>query len=125
MPASPFHQLCCPPLDAFKDLHILLNLWAPELHAGLKLKRAVAPTESLTTTEQSNAITTVSSTKAAAATTPVLSPIPAAALMQAPVSTTPTPAAVACAPAPVSVPKEEKPPETPTAISPSSAGKYE
>ncbi|KAM6228522.1 UV excision repair protein RAD23 homolog B-like isoform 1-T1 [Spheniscus humboldti] len=87
-----------------------------------KLKRAAVPTQSLTTTEQSNAITTVSSTKAAAAPTPVLSPIPAAAPVPAPVSTTPTPAAVACAPAPVSVPKEEKPPETPTVLSPSSTG---
>ncbi|XP_076217364.1 UV excision repair protein RAD23 homolog B-like [Aptenodytes patagonicus] len=87
-----------------------------------KLKRAAAPTQSLTTTEQSNAITTVSSTKAAAAPTPVLSPIPAAAPVPAPVSITPTPAAVACAPAPVSVPKEEKPPETPTVLSPSSTG---
>ncbi|KAF1477216.1 hypothetical protein FQV17_0011344, partial [Megadyptes antipodes antipodes] len=88
-----------------------------------KLKRAAVPTQSLTT-EQSNAITTVSSTKAAAAPTPVLSPIPAAAPVPAPVSTTPTPAAVACAPAPVpvSVPKEEKPPETPTVLSPSSTG---
>ncbi|KAM6228524.1 UV excision repair protein RAD23 homolog B-like isoform 3-T3 [Spheniscus humboldti] len=88
----------------------------------MQLKRAAVPTQSLTTTEQSNAITTVSSTKAAAAPTPVLSPIPAAAPVPAPVSTTPTPAAVACAPAPVSVPKEEKPPETPTVLSPSSTG---
>ncbi|KAF1417389.1 hypothetical protein FQV22_0010904, partial [Spheniscus magellanicus] len=84
--------------------------------------KVTVPTQSLTTTEQSNAITTVSSTKAAAAPTPVLSPIPAAAPVPAPVSTTPTPAAVACAPAPVSVPKEEKPPETPTVLSPSSTG---
>ena len=28
---QPSHQLCCPPLDTFKDLHILLKLWGPEL----------------------------------------------------------------------------------------------
>lgn len=25
-------QLCCPPLGLFKDLHIFLQLWGPELH---------------------------------------------------------------------------------------------
>ncbi|KAK4815837.1 hypothetical protein QYF61_008440 [Mycteria americana] len=33
---QPFHQLCCPPLDAFKDLHILLKLWGPELPTALQ-----------------------------------------------------------------------------------------
>ncbi|KAK4811354.1 LOW QUALITY PROTEIN: hypothetical protein QYF61_027583 [Mycteria americana] len=33
---QPFHQLCCPPLDAFKDLNILLKLWGPELHTVLQ-----------------------------------------------------------------------------------------
>ncbi|KAK4816662.1 hypothetical protein QYF61_019898, partial [Mycteria americana] len=33
---QPFHQLWCPPLHAFKDLHILLKLWGPELHPVFK-----------------------------------------------------------------------------------------
>ncbi|KAK4816220.1 hypothetical protein QYF61_013458 [Mycteria americana] len=33
---QPFHQLCCPPLDAFKDLHIPLKWWGPELHTVFK-----------------------------------------------------------------------------------------
>lgn len=28
-----FPQLCWPALDVFKDLHILLKWWVPELHA--------------------------------------------------------------------------------------------
>ncbi|XP_075021207.1 NADPH-dependent 3-demethoxyubiquinone 3-hydroxylase, mitochondrial isoform X2 [Calonectris borealis] len=35
---QPFHQLCCPPLDTFKDLHILLKLWGPELHTVFKVR---------------------------------------------------------------------------------------
>jgi len=35
---QPFHQLCCPCLDTFKDLHILLKLWSPEVHAVLKVR---------------------------------------------------------------------------------------
>ncbi|XP_068781658.1 UV excision repair protein RAD23 homolog B-like isoform X2 [Struthio camelus] len=79
-----------------------------------KPKPAAAPTQSLATTQQSNAITTVSSTMAAAAPTSVPAP--------APVSTTPTSAAVACEPIPVSAPKEEKPSETPAVLGPSSTG---
>jgi len=33
-----FHQPCCPSLDVFKDLHILLKLWGPELHTVLKVR---------------------------------------------------------------------------------------
>jgi len=33
-----FHQLCCFPLDAFKNLHILLKLWGPELQTVLKVR---------------------------------------------------------------------------------------
>jgi len=33
-----FHQLCCLPLDAFKDLHIFLKLWGPELPTALKVR---------------------------------------------------------------------------------------
>ncbi|KAM6111492.1 UV excision repair protein RAD23 homolog B-like [Phoenicopterus ruber ruber] len=90
--------------------------------AVVMVTKVTASTQSLTTTEQSNAITTVSSTKAAADPTPVLSPIPAAGPVPVPASTTPTPAAVACTSAPVSVPKEEKLPEKPTVLSPSSTG---
>lgn len=35
-----FLQLCSPPLDAFKDFHILLRSWGPELHAVLKVGTA-------------------------------------------------------------------------------------
>ena len=35
---QPFHQLCCHPLDAFKDLHILPKLWGPELHRVFKVR---------------------------------------------------------------------------------------
>lgn len=28
------HQLCCPPLEAFKDFHILPKLWGPELQSA-------------------------------------------------------------------------------------------
>lgn len=35
---QPFHQLCCPLLDAFKDLHIVLKSWAPELLTVLKVR---------------------------------------------------------------------------------------
>ncbi|XP_010123813.1 PREDICTED: antigen-presenting glycoprotein CD1d-like [Chlamydotis macqueenii] len=33
---QPFRQLCCPPLDTFQYLPILLNWWGPELHTVLK-----------------------------------------------------------------------------------------
>ncbi|NXJ86093.1 RD23B protein, partial [Trogon melanurus] len=73
-------------------------------------------------TQQSNAVTAISS--AAAAPTSVTAPIPAAAPVPAPVPPPPAPDAVACESAPVSAPKEEKPaekpPETPAAVSPSS-----
>ena len=36
-----FHQLCCPPLDTFKDLHIFLKLWGPELHTELKVRLVI------------------------------------------------------------------------------------
>ena len=32
------YQDCCPPLDTFKDLHILLKSWAPALHTVLKVR---------------------------------------------------------------------------------------
>lgn len=32
----PFHQLWCTLLNAFKDLHVLLKLWRPELNGELK-----------------------------------------------------------------------------------------
>jgi len=35
---QPCHQRCCPPLDAFKDLHILLKLWGLELHTVLGVR---------------------------------------------------------------------------------------
>jgi len=35
---QPFHQLCCLPLDAFKDLHILLKSWGPELQTVLQVR---------------------------------------------------------------------------------------
>ncbi|KAK4818032.1 hypothetical protein QYF61_004156 [Mycteria americana] len=31
-----FHQLCCPPLDVYEYLHILLKLWGPALHTVFK-----------------------------------------------------------------------------------------
>lgn len=33
-----FHQLCCPPWDAFKNFHILLNWWGLELHTELQVR---------------------------------------------------------------------------------------
>lgn len=36
--SQPFFQLWRPPLDAFKDLQILLKLWGPELHTVLKVR---------------------------------------------------------------------------------------
>ncbi|KAK4832365.1 hypothetical protein QYF61_021964 [Mycteria americana] len=30
-------ELCCPPLDTFEDLNILLKLWSPELYTVFKL----------------------------------------------------------------------------------------
>ena len=35
---QPSHQVCCPFLNAFRDLHILLELWGPELHTVLKVR---------------------------------------------------------------------------------------
>ncbi|KAK4811244.1 hypothetical protein QYF61_022141 [Mycteria americana] len=40
---QPFQQLCCPPLDAFKYLHIPLKLWGPELHTVLQAKQPRFP----------------------------------------------------------------------------------
>lgn len=36
---QPLHHLCCPPVDAFEDIHLLLKLWGPELHTALKLRQ--------------------------------------------------------------------------------------
>ncbi|KFV87804.1 UV excision repair protein RAD23 B, partial [Struthio camelus australis] len=87
-----------------------------------KPKAAAVLTQSPAATQQSNAMTTAGSTIAAP--TPVLAPTPAAAPVPALVPTTPAPTAAVCDPAPVSTPKEEKPPEktpeTPAAVSPSS-----
>jgi len=33
-----FHQVWCPPLDAFKHVNILLQLWGPELFTALKVR---------------------------------------------------------------------------------------
>lgn len=35
---QPCHQLCCPPLAASKDLHILLEFWGSELHTELRVR---------------------------------------------------------------------------------------
>lgn len=34
---QPFHQICCPPPEAFMDFHIILKLWGPELYRALKV----------------------------------------------------------------------------------------
>jgi len=36
---QPCPQLCCPPLNAFRNLHILQTSCSPELHAVLKVKQ--------------------------------------------------------------------------------------
>ncbi|XP_010288683.1 PREDICTED: UV excision repair protein RAD23 homolog B-like, partial [Phaethon lepturus] len=73
-------------------------------------------------TQQSTATTAISSTTAAP--TPPAAPMPAAAPVPAPVPPPPAQDAVACESVPVSALKEEepgeKPPEAPTAVSPSS-----
>ncbi|XP_060093098.1 UV excision repair protein RAD23 homolog B isoform X1 [Heteronotia binoei] len=74
---------------------------------------AAVPAPSPATTQQTSAaITTVSSsTIAAAAPTPAPVPAPASGPVSVPAPAAPTPAAVACEPAPVSAPVEEKPAE--------------
>ncbi|KAL8202978.1 UNVERIFIED_CONTAM: hypothetical protein K2H54_033851 [Gekko kuhli] len=78
-----------------------------------KAAAAAVPAPSPATTQQSSAaITTVSSsTIAAAAPTPAPVPAPASGPVSVPAPAAPTPAAVACEPAPVSAPVEEKPAE--------------
>ncbi|XP_062985229.1 UV excision repair protein RAD23 homolog B isoform X1 [Elgaria multicarinata webbii] len=75
-----------------------------------KPKAAAAPAPSPTTTQQSNDTTTTvsSSTIAAAAPKPATVPAPAPAPVSAPAPAASTPAAVACEPASVSAPVEEK-----------------
>uniref|UniRef100_A0A8C5X3B5 UV excision repair protein RAD23 n=1 Tax=Malurus cyaneus samueli TaxID=2593467 RepID=A0A8C5X3B5_9PASS len=77
-------------------------------------------------TQPSNAASTVGSTIAAP--TAVAAPIPIAAPVPAPVPPPPAPDAVACEPVSLSAPKEEKteekPPEAPAAVSPSSIDRY-
>ena len=36
--SQPFHQLCCPPLDASEVLHILPKWWGLELHTVFQLR---------------------------------------------------------------------------------------
>ncbi|XP_015262783.1 PREDICTED: UV excision repair protein RAD23 homolog B [Gekko japonicus] len=92
---------------------------------------AAVPAPSPATTQQSSAaITTVSSsTIAAAAPTPAPVPAPASGPVSVPAPAAPTPAAVACEPAPVSAPVEEKPAEksleSPADTSPLPTDRYE
>ncbi|XP_048359272.1 UV excision repair protein RAD23 homolog B isoform X2 [Sphaerodactylus townsendi] len=72
---------------------------------------SASPAPSPATTQQSNTVS--SSTVDAAAPTPAPAPAPASGPVTAPAPATPTPPAVACEPAPVSVPVEEKPAEKP------------